>query len=179
MKRLIILRHSKTETAGGPKRDIDRVLIDRGRRDAATMARYFVSRGHSCGLVLCSTSARTRETLAIFRPIACAGTPVEFRDELYLAEAPDILAALRSLDDKEGPVMVVGHNPGLAELALGLCMPPLSVEQEERHRRMRDKFATSSLAVIGFDLAAWRSLRPGSGMLEDFMRPRDLGQTGD
>jgi phosphohistidine phosphatase SixA len=75
--------------------------------------------------------------------------------------------------------MVVGHNPGLAELALGLCMPPLSVEQEERHRRMRDKFATSSLAVIGFDLAAWRSLRPGSGMLEDFMRPRDLGQTGE
>lgn len=179
MRRLIILRHSKTEPAGGPKRDSDRVLVERGRRDAAATAHYFVSRGHTCGLVLCSTSARTRETLSIFQPVACPGARVEFREDLYLAEAPDILSVLRSLDDKVTSVMVVGHNPGLAELALTMCMPPLSVEQEERHRRMRDKFSTSSLAVIGFDAPGWRGLRPGSGVLEDFMRPRDFGHTGE
>ena len=179
MKRLIILRHAKTEPGGLTKQDFDRVLLERGRRDAAAMAHYFVSRGHACPLVLCSTAARTRETLSIFQPLACAGAQVEFRDELYLAEAPESLAQLRSLDDKVGAVMVVGHNPGIEELALTLCMPPLSVEQEARHRRMRDKFATSSLVVIGFDAPAWRVLRPGSGVLEDFMRPRDLGQTGE
>ncbi len=179
MKRLFVLRHAKTEPAGGMKRDEDRVLVARGRRDAADMAQYFVSRGHACELVLCSTAARTRETLSIFKPVACAGARVILSEDLYLAEAPDILALLRSLDDKVGSVMVIGHNPGLAELCLMMSLPPPSVEQEARHRRMREKFSTSSLAVIGFDVAAWGGLRPGSGVLEDFMRPRDFGQTGD
>ncbi len=179
MKRLIILRHAKTEAAGGLKRDIDRVLIERGRRDAAAMAQYFVSRRHACDLVLCSTAARTRETLAIFAPIACSGVPVAYREDLYLAEAPDILSILRAVDDTHGAVMLVGHNPGLEELALTMSMAPLSVDEEARHRRMREKFATTSLAVIRFDVGRWQDLRPGSGLVEDFMRPRDLGRTGD
>jgi phosphohistidine phosphatase len=75
--------------------------------------------------------------------------------------------------------MVVGHNPGLEELALMMSMAPLSIEEEARHRRMREKFATTSLAVLGFDAAHWKDVRPGSGLVEDFMRPRDLGRTGD
>lgn len=179
MKRLVILRHAKTEAAGGLKRDIDRVLVERGRRDAAAMAQHFVLRGHACDLVLCSTAARTRETLAIFAPIACSGVPVAYREDLYLAEAPDIISIIRSVDDTHGAVMVVGHNPGLEELALTMCTAALSIEEEARHRRMREKFATTSLAVIRFDAGRWQDLRPGSGLLEDFMRPRDLGRTGD
>ena len=179
MKRLIILRHAKTEAADGPKRDIDRVLIERGRRDAAAMAQYFVARGHGCDLVLCSTAARTRETLAIFGPIACSGVPVVYREDLYLAEMPDILAIVRSVDDAHGAVMLVGHNPGLEELALTISTVPLSIEEEARHRRMREKFATSSLAVLRFEARRWQDLRRGSGLLEDFMRPRDLDRRGD
>ncbi len=179
MKRLIILRHAKTEAAGGLKSDIDRVLVERGRRDAAAMAQYFRARRHMCDLVLCSTAARTRETLAIFGPIACNGVATVYREDLYLAEALDILAIVRSVDDAHGAVMVVGHNPGLEELALMMSMAPLSIEEEARHRRMREKFATTSLAVLGFDAAHWKDVRPGSGLVEDFMRPRDLGRTGD
>ena len=179
MKRLIILRHAKTEAAGGLKNDFDRVLIERGRRDAAAMAQYFRARGHNCDLVLCSTAQRTRETLAIFGPIACSGVATVYREDLYLAEAPDILAIVRSVDDAHDGVMVVGHNPGLEELALMMSMAPLSIEEEARHRRMREKFATTSLVVMRFDAGGWKDLRPGSGLVEDFMRPRDLGRTGD
>lgn len=179
MKRLFLLRHAKTEAALGAKQDIDRVLLERGRRDAIAMAQYFVGRGLGCERVLCSTAARTRETLALFQPVALAHATQDIRDDLYLAEATELLDIVRSLDDKVSSVMLIGHNPGMEELALMLAGPPLSIEAEALHRRLREKFSTSALAVIGFDVPLWRDLRPGRGVLEDFMRPRDLGPKGD
>jgi phosphohistidine phosphatase len=174
LKKLVVLRHAKTEPGGGETRDIDRVLLERGRRDAATMAQYFKAQGHGCDLVLCSNSARTRETLSIFQPIACARAPVDVRGDLYLAEAAEMLALVRGLDDDVQSVLVVCHNPGAAELVQMMCQPPLNVREEDRHRRMRAKFSTGSLAVIDLDIDLWQDARMQKGVLADFMRPRDL-----
>ena len=111
--------------------------------------------------------------------MACPAAAQDVRDDLYLAEAPDMLDMVRSLDDKVSSVMLIGHNPGMAELALLMVGPPLSIEAEARHKRLREKFSTCSLAVIGFDVPTWRDLRAGRGVLEEFMRPRDLGPEGD
>lgn len=174
MKQLIVLRHAKTEPGGGAKRDIDRVLLDRGRRDAAAMAYYFKTQGHGCDLVLCSNAARTRETLSIFQPIACAAAPVEVRSDLYLAEANEMLALMRDLDDDVQSVLFVCHNPGAAEFVQMMCHPPLNAREEDRHRRMRAKFSTCSLAVISLEADHWQGARIQKGELADFMRPRDL-----
>lgn len=175
MKKLVVLRHAKTEPGGGATRDIDRVLLERGRRDAAAMARYFKAQGHGCDAVLCSNAARTRETLSIFQPIACAGAPVEVRSDLYLAEASEMLALLRELEDDVNSVLIVCHNPGAAELVQMMCLPPRNDGEEDRHKRMRAKFSTCSLAVIDLDIDLWQDARKQKGVLADFMRPRDLG----
>ena len=175
MKKLVVLRHAKTEPGGGATRDIDRVLLERGRRDAAAMAKYFKAHGHGCDAVLCSNAARTRETLSIFQPIACAGAPVEVRSDLYLAEASEILALLRELEDDVNSVLIVCHNPGAAELVQMMCLPPRNDGEEDRHKRMRAKFSTCSLAVIDLDIDLWQDARKQKGVLADFMRPRDLG----
>lgn len=138
------------------------------------MAQYFKAQGHGCDLVLCSNAARTRETLSIFQPIACARAPVDVRSDLYLAEAAEMLALVRGLDDDVQSVLVVCHNPGAAELVQMMCQPPLNVREEDRHRRMRAKFSTGSLAVIELDIDFWQDARMQKGVLADFMRPRDL-----
>lgn len=174
MKQVIVLRHAKTEAGGDTKRDIDRVLMERGRRDAAAMAQYFKAQGHGCDLVLCSNAARTRETLSIFQPIACAAAPVDMRSDLYLAEANEMLALMRDLDNDLQSVLFVCHNPGAAEFVQMMCHPPLNVREEGRHRRMRAKFSTCSLAVIELETDHWQGARIQKGVLADFMRPRDL-----
>ncbi len=174
MKKLVVLRHAKTEPGGGATRDIDRVLLERGRRDAAAMAKYFKAQGHGCDLVLCSNAARTQETLSIFQPIACAGASVDVRSDLYLAEANEMLALMRDLDNDLQSVLFVCHNPGAAEFVQMMCHPPLNVREEGRHRRMRAKFSTCSLAVIELETDHWQGARIQKGVLADFMRPRDL-----
>jgi len=178
VKQLVVLRHAKTEPGGGATRDIERVLLERGRRDAAAMAQYFKAQGHGCDLVLCSNAARTRETLSIFQPIACARAPVEVRGDLYLAEAAEMLALMRSLDDDVQSVLIVCHNPGAAELVQMMSHSPRNVREEDRHTRMRAKFATCSLAVIDLDIDHWQDARMQKGVLADFMRPRDLDLKG-
>lgn len=178
MKKLYVLRHAKAEADGGTKRDIERVLMERGRRDAALMAQHFVSQGHACDLVLCSTAARTQETLTIFKAIAFSGVDVEVRDDLYLAEASEMFGFLRALDDDVKSVMFVCHNPGAAEFVQMMSHPPLNASEEERHRRMRAKFSTCSFAAIEFDSRTWHNARMQKGALVDFMRPRDLDRQG-
>ena len=178
MKRLYVMRHAKTEPGGGSKRDSDRILLERGRLDAAAMGRYFLLQGHGCDLVLCSDAARTQETLSIFRPIAFPRVRVEIRSDLYLAEADDLFGFLRGLDDDVAAVMFVCHNPGAAEFVQMMSQPPLNMREEERHRRMRAKFSTCSLAAIDLETDSWRKAKAQKGTLIDFMRPRDLEEKG-
>lgn len=174
MKRLFIMRHAKAEPDALSKRDIDRALNDRGRRAADEIGQYFREQAYACGTVQCSAAARTRETFGRLQPYVGDMVPVQFREELYLAEASAMLAIVRLLDDKIPSAMFVGHNPGVAELALSLSAAPKDLRQEKRHRRMREKFSTGSLAVIDFEVQHWGDVLPGQGTLTDFVRPRDL-----
>ena len=174
MKRLFIMRHAKAEPDALSKRDIDRALNDRGRRAADEMGQYFREHEYTCGTVQCSAAVRTRETFGRIQPYVGDKVPVQFREELYLAEASAMLAIVRTLDDKIPSAMFVAHNPGVAELAQSLSAAPKDLKQEKLHRRMREKYSTGSLAVIDFEVQRWRDVRPGQGTLTDFVRPRDL-----
>lgn len=155
-------------------RDIDRALNDRGRRAADEMGQYFREQDYTCGIVECSAAVRTRETYGRLQPYVGDKVPVQYREELYLAEPSAMLAIARSLDDKIPSAMFVAHNPGVAELSLSLASAPQDLRQEKLHRRMREKFSTCALAVIDFDVQRWREIKPGQGALFDFVRPRDL-----
>ncbi|HWC62701.1 MAG TPA: histidine phosphatase family protein [Rhizomicrobium sp.] len=172
MKRLYLLRHAKAVPSEPSLDDHARELTVRGMHDAGAMARYLRKNGFIPDLMLISTSARTRQTAdLVLREI---GAKADYRDALYLAEAGKILGMVQAVAQGVEGLMVVGHNPGLEELAGLLAREP--VRRKERHRRdvLEEKFPTAALAVLDFDIAKWREIQPGTGKLTDFVRPKDL-----
>lgn len=173
MKTIYILRHAKSDWGDPAIKDQDRSLNDRGREAAPRMGVYIRAKKYKPELVLCSTARRTVETLELVRG-NLGGAAVAFEEGLYLAEVRYLLERVRKLDDAVGSVMLIGHNPGLEQLAKALSSSPTSEGDEERHKRMREKFTTCAFAVITMPFDTWRAVKAGAGELKDFMRPKDL-----
>jgi phosphohistidine phosphatase len=172
MKRLYLLRHAKAVPADPALDDHARELTVRGMHDAGAMARYLRKNGFIPDLMLISTSARTSQTADLV--LREMNAKADYRETLYLAEAGKILSLVQGAPQSAESVMVVGHNPGLEDLASLLAREP--VRHKERHRRdvLEEKFPTAALAVLDFDVEKWRDICPGEGKLRDFVRPKDL-----
>ena len=172
MKRLLLLRHAKAEreTADDAKRGLEK----RGEKDSARMGRFLREDVYIPDLILCSSSTRTRETVRLLLPELRAMPNVQYLSELYLAEPEVVLSLVRRAPDRSGVLMVVGHNPGLEQLALALASMPLEKKLRKRYGAMEEKFPTCALAVIDFDVARWADVAPGRGELDAFVRPKDL-----
>ncbi|NWG72982.1 MAG: histidine phosphatase family protein [Parvularculaceae bacterium] len=170
MPELLLLRHAKSDWADPKLADHDRPLAPRGRRDAPRMAAYMAREGLLPDIVLCSTSLRTRQTLDLISSRVALPDDVRFEKGLYLAEAEALLDRLRQLPKGAARVLVIGHNPGLHELALSLCGSgdPTMLE------RLTDKFPTCALAVISFKGNEWRRLAPGAAQLDRLVSPKLL-----
>lgn len=120
-RRLTLLRHAKADT---PDRvaDEDRPLSSRGRADAQAAGGWLAAQPLVPELVLCSPSKRTRQTwhaVAAGLP-ADAAPEVRYERRIYTGDVEELLELVRELDDAVGGVLVVGHNPSLSQLALGL-----------------------------------------------------------
>ncbi len=156
MKRLYVLRHAKSSWDDPSLGDHHRPLSGRGRRAADAIGRHLRAEGIEPELVLCSSSARTRETLARI------GFQGRVERELYGAGAGELIARLRDVPASVESVLVIGHNPGMHDLALALADGP------------HDKYPTGALATIDLDVGSWSAIVPGCGRLVDFVRPREL-----
>ena len=121
-RQLLLLRHAKAEPGSA---DADRDLDARGRRDAGALGHEMRSLGLVPQLALLSSALRTRRTfeyLGAFDPAPA----VQVTDDLYLAEPGMLLSALRAVADEIRSLLLVGHNPGLHELALALAGPQVA-----------------------------------------------------
>jgi phosphohistidine phosphatase len=167
MKRLYLLRHAKSSWDDPTLADHDRPLAPRGRRAAKAMAEHLRMEGIAPELVLCSPSARTRQTLTAIAPGLGENADVRIEEELYAASAAALLDVLYELPDEVGSVMLIAHNPGIQDLALSLAGGGPAVE------RARSKFPTAALATLELD-GSWRELAPGGAELVTFVRPKDL-----
>jgi phosphohistidine phosphatase len=174
MKRLYILRHAKAAQAEPGQDDHARALTVRGIADAEAMARYLRKNGAKPERVLISTAARTVQTADLVLRQLEPAPRADYRDGLYLVDAAKIVVMLKALSAKLDGVMVVGHNPGLEELTALLAREPVRRKERERRGELEEKFPTAALAVLDFDIARWRDLKPGTGKLADFVRPKDL-----
>jgi phosphohistidine phosphatase len=172
MKRLFLLRHAKAQPADGSMEDFDRTLLLSGMQDAAAMASYLRKADHRLDLILCSASARTTQTAELV--LQQVPSEVEYRDSLYLAEAPKLLAAVRGAPATATHLMLVGHNPGLEHVATLLAREPVRRKERARHEALEEKFPTCALAILDFDIGRWRDVEKGAGKLVDFVRPKDL-----
>ncbi len=150
MDRLILFRHAKAESDAASGDDFDRALAPRGRREAKAMGEHLATLGCRPDLALVSPSLRTRETWEI----AGAALPeceTRLEPHLYNAEAGVIRRLAEAAGRGRGTVVVVGHNPGLQELALRLLIegaaPASFVARAQR------KFPPAAIAIFDFDAA--------------------------
>jgi phosphohistidine phosphatase len=172
MKRLFLLRHAKAQPADGGTEDFDRTLMLSGMQDAAALARHLRRSSLAVELILCSASARTTQTAELLLHELVA--EIEYRDNLYLADAARIIAAVRGAPATVASLMIVGHNPGMEICATQLAREPVRRKERARHEALEEKFPTCALAILDFDIGRWRDVEPGTGKLVDFVRPKDL-----
>jgi phosphohistidine phosphatase len=173
MRQLLLLRHAKSSWDDASMPDRDRPLNARGRRAAAMMRHAMRDLGLAPDLVLLSTSRRTMETLEALEP--WDETPlIEPLDSLYLANPMQLLAALHGIAETVRSVLVIGHNPGLHDLALSLAAPPA---ESDAQRALADGFPTGALAEFVVP-GSWWELRQGGGRLVRFLTPRMLEAAG-
>lgn len=178
--RLLLLRHAKSDWSKDAD-DHARPLSARGRKAAPAIARFMRSRDYLPEVVFCSTALRTRETLELLLVAWRKKPALRYERALYLADWPVLLAQLKKAPARASPLLLVGHNPGIEQLALALALQPRSVAERARLQLMTQKFPTAALAVLDFEIPSWRNLKPGLGQLIDYVRPKDLasGSAGD
>jgi phosphohistidine phosphatase len=170
MRRLLLLRHAKAERSDPGSRDISRILIERGRKDAAKIGAYMAAHALVPDRVVLSPSTRTQETwkcaAAAFKP-APAAMPAE---HLYDATPHDIIGVIKESPASAHTLMLIGHNPGLHEAAL-LLIASGDIDTRER---LREGLPTSGLIIIDFAFDDWGKTHPQSGRLERFVSPKTL-----
>ena len=167
MKRIYLLRHAESSWKDTGLPDHDRPLAGRGRRAAKAIARHLRDRGIEPQLVLCSSALRARETLDRIEPALGSPTVVVDRD-FYAAGAPALLDRLRRVPDTVESVMLIGHNPGLQELALDLARPSPPAHD------LAAKYPTGAVATLEVSASAWHELDRDTAELVELVRPRDL-----
>jgi phosphohistidine phosphatase len=168
VRTLILLRHGKSNWSDSTLADIDRPLAPRGERASKRIAKYMRRKKIRPDLVLCSTSVRTRQTLEAIQPSLRKGCPVELLPQLYAASEQELLEQLHALSGSTSSVMVIGHNPGLHQLALALASRGADL------RRLEEKFPTGALATLVVHSESWAALSPGDAELIDYVVPRQL-----
>jgi phosphohistidine phosphatase len=169
MKELVLFRHAKASRKAPSGRDLDRPLSRRGRKAAARMAKWLAKAGYRPDVVLCSTAIRTRETLDFMKD-ALGNAKVHFEGDLYLSPADGLLERLRNLPGEADSVLLVGHNPGLQDLALQLIGGRAAKERV----RIQTKFPTAALVRFKIDADTWRDLGPKTARVVDCVYPRAL-----
>jgi phosphohistidine phosphatase len=172
MRQLLLLRHAKSSWDHAAMPDRDRPLNARGRQAAAAMRHAIRDLGLLPDLVLVSPARRTTETLEALEP--WDETPlIEPMESLYLADPPRLLAALHGVAETVRSVMVIGHNPGLHDLAMSLAGPRALEHGTAAEKSLAAGFPTGALAEFVI-AGSWWDLREGGGRLVRFMTPRTL-----
>ena len=183
MRRLMLLRHAKTEHDAPTGRDQDRRLDQRGRLDAAAIGTWIGRHPPLPDAVLVSTAVRAQQTWEIARDAMKDAVrdqvpqpKVELLDELYGAEPAQLLRIIRLAGVTDpARLMLIGHNPGMHELALMLA----GSGDAAAKKSLEDNLPTAGLAILDFAVDDWNGVAFRRGELVRFTSPKLLKQALD
>ncbi|HSO55000.1 MAG TPA: histidine phosphatase family protein [Actinomycetes bacterium] len=163
-----MLRHAKSSWDQPSLPDADRPLAPRGRRAVEVLAAHLAASDVRPTVVLCSSSLRTRETLAAILPALGDALEIRIERALYGAGAAQLLDRLRQVSNRASSAMLIAHNPGIQDLALALARggPALA--------GLREKVPTGALATVELDVERWRDIDHGTGTATILVTPRSL-----
>ena len=179
MRRLMLLRHAKTETDAPSGRDQDRRLDARGHRDAAEIGRWIATHPPFLDHVMVSPAVRAVQTWDIAWEAMKEQAPkpqIELVPELYGADATQLLLSIRMASATDPRrLLLVGHNPGMHELALALTGSGDKASREA----LSDNLPTSGLAILDFETDDWNDVAFRRGRLMLFVSPKLLKQASN
>lgn len=167
MLRLMLLRHA-TAVPHGSMPDFERILSGQGVQEAQSMAAYCQAEMLWPDLALVSPAARTRATYAAFANTGLSAT-VRFEQPLYSLQAEDLLTYLKQVEEGVRVLLLVGHNPACAELAVALT----GFGDRYAAMRLRTDFPPAGLAVLDFECDDWSGIGRGTGRLDRFRMPEN------
>ena len=175
MRRLFLVRHAKAEPSSVGREDYSRKLTERGRVDARRVAKALAPAAFFPDLLIHSGAARAKQTAEIFA--AEWRSKIELQEEAWLYDASlrTLLDHTRALRHEHQRVGLVGHNPGLGELATALA----GSGAEPELRRLAAKYPTGAVAVVDFSIQRWEEVERNSGMLALYLTPAELEADGD
>ncbi|MES2750262.1 MAG: histidine phosphatase family protein [Pseudomonadota bacterium] len=169
MRRLILLRHAKTERDAPSGKDRDRRLDERGMQDGTDIGRWLVMHNYRPDLTLVSTATRTQQTWSLLQAEMPAAR-AEHLPDLYGADPSDLLSIIHGTGEKTRTLLILAHNPGLHELALAL----VAGGDAAGRRALAANLPTAAAAVIDFAIEDWNDVTFRSGQLECFVSPKLL-----
>lgn len=167
-KCLILFRHAKSSWPDDVG-DHERPLAERGRKAAPIMARWLVGRRLKPALALVSTARRAQETWQLVSP-ELGKIPKRDLGQIYEAPAERILDVIRGVEPSVDSLLIIGHNPGLEDLA-GLLMRD---DGGEAGTQLRQKFPTAAIAVLSLPVEDWTEVAPQIAALDHFVTPKML-----
>jgi phosphohistidine phosphatase len=174
MRRLFLVRHAKAEPSIG-RDDYARKLTERGRTDARRVAKALAARHFLPDVLIHSGAARAKETAEIFAAEWRRKVALEEDTHLYDASVTTLLDGTRALVHAHRRVALVGHNPGLGELATALA----GSGAEPEVQRLAAKYPTGAVAVLDFSIQRWEEVERKSGMLVLYLTPAELEADAD
>jgi len=174
MRRLMLLRHAKSDWSQAGGGDHERPLNARGRDAAPKIGAYLAHARIVPDLVLCSTAERTRQTCELVTAAFEKTLRIRFEDELYLAEPETIIGLVRAAPDKVQTLLIIGHNPGIHQAATDLT----GGGKVQARELLAAKFPTAALAIIDFATDDWSDIGLHAGKLDRFITPRLLAEEG-
>jgi len=167
-RHLLLLRHAKSDWDAGAASDFDRPLSKRGKKDALRMGRWMRAENLAPDCVIASPAHRARDTaLRVCEELAIPEQDVHFDSRIYEADVPTLLAVLGECPHRCHDVMLVGHNPGIADLLAWLWGANLVLPED------RKLMPTATLARLRMP-REWTRLERGSGRAIVLTRPRSL-----
>lgn len=161
MKNLLIIRHAKSSWDDPDLEDKERPLDNKGLGDATLMANVLKNHNVRLDKIFCSTALRAKMTLELInKTLNFDLQKIVYTDELYNASRRNILNFLKVLDDDLINVAIVGHNPGLTDLADFLLYD------------FYYQLPTCAMVFIELDINKWSDLKSGTGTLRFYEYPK-------
>ncbi len=161
MKRLYLLRHAKSSWKDPELADYDRPLNKRGKRDAPFMGQRLKKQGVRPDIILSSPAKRARKTArSIAQEIDYPPKQIRWLESLYAAGSESMLRIVMDCDDDCNQVLLVGHNPGLTDLA------------ERLTGTLVDNIPTAGVMAVDFDIDSWAEVKEGAGAVVFFDYPK-------
>ena len=160
---LILLRHAKSDYPPGAA-DHERPLAPRGIREAGLAGDWLRAHAPAVDEALCSTATRTRQTYAQ----SALAAPARYVDDLYDAMPGTVIATINTVADDVDTLLVIGHEPAMSAVALGLAGPGTDAAVAQR---ISEKYPTSGIAVLHVP-GGWADVELRSAALVDFHVPR-------